>query len=263
MTVSGVAFATVISNLVALVLALIKLAKNKDYCKIEFKNLRLRKEETFEIIKIGVPSCIIGISFYFGEVVVISAVNSISENAMTANAISSQIDRINYTVGSSIATAVGIMISQNFGANQFDRIKKIMRIGVTYNILVTTGVGLVMLALSGVFFNLLTDSQAVIELAKGRLVIITLTNFVTTTMEVYSNAVRALKRPRYLLIVGIICGLIIRSCWTWFVWPLCKTFPFLFACLPISTLVGTIIYLFVYSKTLKYEENNAKTAMLI
>jgi putative MATE family efflux protein len=116
LTVAGVALATVLSNAIALVLALAALLKDDDYCKVEKKHLRLRKQELLEMLGIGFPSCIGGLSFYFGEVAVVSAVNSLSTNAMTANAISAQLDRINYTVGSSIATAVGVMVSQNFGA---------------------------------------------------------------------------------------------------------------------------------------------------
>jgi putative MATE family efflux protein len=45
LTVEGVALATFLSNLVSLILALIALFRNKGYCKIEFKNLRIFKTE--------------------------------------------------------------------------------------------------------------------------------------------------------------------------------------------------------------------------
>ena len=70
-------------------------------------------------------------------------------------------------------------------------------------------------------------------------------------MEVFSNTVRALKRPGVLLIIGLLCGFLIRSCWAWFIWPLSKTLPFLFVCFPLSTLIGTVIYLFVYRNAIQ------------
>lgn len=258
MTVSGVAIATVIANAVSLVLSIIKLSKDKDYCKIERKNIKLFKEETLEIFIIGIPSCIAALGFYLGEVIVVSAVNSLGTNAMAGNAVSSQIDRINYTVGSSVAAAVGIMVSQNFGAGRFDRIRKLVRVGAIYCMITTMLVGLLMLSISGIALDMLADSQAVIELAKERLYFVTLTNFITSTMEIFSNSVRSLKRPRFLLIVGIICGFLIRGCWTWFVWPLRKTITFLFVCLPLSTFVGSLIHYVVYRKAVKREEELAK-----
>ena len=128
LAVAGVALATVLSNALALALGLNALAKNQDYCKIERKNLRLRKCEFIEMLKIGLPACIQGLSFYLGEVVVVSAVNSISTDAMTANTIASQIDVLVYNIGSSIAVATGIMISQNFGAKNLDRVSKLVKI---------------------------------------------------------------------------------------------------------------------------------------
>ena len=254
LTVAGVAIATVLSNAIALTLALIALAKNNDFCKIELKNLRLRKQELLEMIGIGLPSCIGGISFYFGEVVVISAVNSLGTNAMTANAISSQLDRVNYTVGASIAGAIGVMISQNFGSKSFDRIKQTLWIGTVYCLSVTMLIGVLVVLLADPLIGIFTDNETIVTLTKGRLVLICLTNFITCTMEVLMNAVRSLKRPRCVLVIGIICGFMIRSFWSWFAWPLCKTIPFLFICLPLSTFVGSIIYFAIYKSAFKAEK---------
>ena len=254
MTVTGVAIATVLSNLIALGLTLVALAKNEDYCKIEKKNLRLRKNELLEMLKIGLPSCISGLSFYFGEVVVVSAINSLGTDAMTANAISAQLDRLNYTVGSSVAGATGIIISQNFGARSFDRIKKTMGIGMLYCISIVMLIGVSVVTLSDILIGIFTDSAAVLELTKGRLILICLTNFITCAMELFANAVRSLKRPKCVMVVGLICGFLIRSLWAWFIWPSCKTVPFLFICLPLSTLVGCIIYFFIYQNAIKKEK---------
>ena len=258
MTVSGVAVATVLSNALALTFTLIALAKDKDFCKIELQNLRLRRAEVLEMVKIGVPGCIAGISFYFGEVVVVSAVNSLGADAMTANAISSQIDRINYTVGASIASAGGVMVSQNFGAKQFDRIRRILTTTALYCIGVTMLIGVTAVLLSNVLIGFYTDSDAIVALTKGRLVLICLTNFVTCTMEVFSNSVGALKRPNTLLVVGVTCGFAVRSAWAWFVWPLCPTLPFLFVCFPLSTLIGGIIHFSVCRRAIRREELAAR-----
>ncbi len=253
LTVAGVALATVLSNLIALVLALVALARNRDYCKVEKRNLRLRRQELLEMIGIGFPSCIGGLAFYFGEVAVVSAVNSLGTDAMTANAISSQLDRLNYTVGSSIASAIGVMISQNFGAQRFDRVKRTVIIGMLYCVAVSMLIGIGVVALSTPLIGIFTDSDAVLHLTKQRLVLVCLTNFITCAMEVLLNAVRALRRPRCVLVVGLLCGFLIRSLWAWVVWPSHKTISFLFVCLPLSTFVGSIIYLFVYRDAIKKE----------
>lgn len=260
MAVGGVALATVLSNVTALVAALIALAKNRDYCKVEIKNLRLRKAEFFEMIRIGVPTCLCGIFFYAGEVVVVSAVNSISVDAMTANGIASQIDRFTYSVGSSIAAASGVMVAQNYGAGNFDRIPKIMKTAACYLTAVIISLSVVMTVFANFILGIFTDSDIVIGLAKERFIFVSFTNFITCTSEVYSNAVRALKRARTLMTVGFVCGFVVRSGWAWFVWPLFKNITFLFVCLPLSTFIGCIMYSFSYRSAMREIKSDIGTA---
>jgi putative MATE family efflux protein len=251
MAVAGVALATVLSNVAALAAALIALARNRDYCKVELKNLRFRRAELTEIIKIGVPSCLCGISFYLGEVIVVSAMNSISTDAMTANAVASQLDRFTYSIGSSIAIASGVMVAQNYGAGRLDRVPKIMNIAVSYLTVSIIALSSVLTLFSSAILGIFTDSDAVVHLAKERFILLSFTNFITCSSEVMSNAVRALKRPRSLLVVGLVCGLIMRGGWAYFVWPLFETIPMLFICFPLSTLVGCVIYSVVYRGAMK------------
>ena len=251
MAVAGVALATVLSNVAALTAALVTLVRNRDYCKVEPKNLRFRRTELLEIIKIGVPSCLCGVFFYLGEVIVVSAMNSISTDAMTANAVASQLDRFTYSIGSSIATASGVMVAQNYGAGRIDRVPKIMNTAVSYLTAVIIAFSCVLTLFSTAILGIFTDSDAAIELAKQRFILLTFTNFITCASEVMSNAVRALKRPRSLLLVGLVCGLIIRGAWAYFVWPALGTIPLLFICFPLSTFVGCVIYAVVYRGAIK------------
>lgn len=251
MAVAGVALATVLSNVAALTAALVTLVRNRDYCKVEPKNLRFRRAELSEIIKIGVPSCLCGVFFYLGEVIVVSAMNSISTDAMTANAVASQLDRFTYSIGSSIAVASGVMVAQNYGAGRIDRVPKIMNTAVSYLTAVIIAFSCVLTLFSTAILGIFTDSDAAIELAKQRFILLTFTNFITCASEVMSNAVRALKRPRSLLLVGLVCGLIIRGAWAYFVWPALGTIPMLFICFPLSTFVGCVIYAVVYRGAMK------------
>ena len=252
LAVAGVALATVLSNAVALVLGLRALARNQDYCKVERKNLRLRKQEFLEMIKIGLPACVQGISFYLGEVIVVAMVNSISTNAMTANTLASQVDVLVYNVGSSIAVATGIMISQNFGAKKLDRVSSLVKIGTALVIGVTFSLGVVAVLLAPFIFGIMTDNPDVIKLALARSVFVCLTNFITCEMEIFSNALRALKRPNWLLAGGLICGFGIRTAWALLIWPLYPAFFFLFVCLPLSTGIGILMYLPVYFRAMKH-----------
>ena len=251
MTVEGVALATMLSSALTLSLTLIRLFRDKGICRVELKQLRIRKTEFFEIVRVGVPTCFCSIFFYIASVVLTSCVNSMSTEAMTASSISGQFDGVIYTVGAAIATATSVMVAQNYGARQIDRIPKIMRTGVIYGTSVSLTLGITFVLFSDFLLGLLSDSPKVIDIAKDRMTLLCLSYFVTTIMEVMSFSLRALKRQKSTMVVGAICGMGMRCLWAWFVWPLYPTLWMLYSIFAISALVAIIIYVFVYVDAMK------------
>ena len=250
LTVSGVALATVLASLLTLVLALIRLFKGNSLCRAEFRYMRINKIEFIEIVRVGLPTCLCSIFFYIANVVLASAVNSMSVNAMTANSISGQFDGMIYTVGAAIASATSVMVAQNFGAQQYDRIRKILRVGIIYSTAVSLALGTLFVIFAEPLLGILEDNPDVIAIAKERMTFLCLTYFVTTIMEVLAFSLRALRRQTSTMVVGAVCG-IMRCLWAWFVWPYFNSLWTLFTIYSISAFVAIIIYLFVYKGVLK------------
>lgn len=250
MTVSGVALATVLASALSLVLALIRLFRGNSFCRAEFRYMRVNKVEFVEIVRVGLPTCFCSIFFYIANVVLSSAVNSMSVEAMTANSISGQFDGMIYTIGSAIASATSVMIAQNYGARQFDRIRKIMRVGIIYSTAVSLALGVAFVIFAEPLLGILEDNPAVIAIAKERMTFLCLTYFLTTIMEVMAFSLRSLKHQKSTMVVGAVCGAM-RCAWAWFIWPFFNTLWVLFTIYSTSAFVAIIIYLFVYKGVLK------------
>ena len=248
MTVDGVAIATVLSSALSLTLAMIRLVGDKGISHIGIKDIRIRWRELLEIVRVGVPTCFCSLFFYAANVVLASAVNSMSTDAMTANAISSQFDGIIYTVGSAIAAAASVMVAQCYGAKNRDRIKSTMRVAVLYATAASVILGCIFVIFAEPLLGILSDDANVIAIAKDRMTLLCLTYFVTSIMEVYSFSLRALKRETSTMVVGAVCGFGIRTLWRWFVWPLYPTLSTLFASYTVSAAIAIVIYLFVYRR---------------
>ena len=251
LAVAGVAIATVCSSAVSMILVLSRLFGKKGLCKAEWRSLRIHRKDLFEIVRVGVPTCLCSLSFFLANVILASAVNSISTDAMTANAISGQFDAFIYTVGAAIASASSVMVAQNYGARQLDRIRKTVRIGILYATVVSITLGTVFVAFSEQMLRILSDSDTVIAIAKDRMTLLCLTYFVTSIMEVLAFSLRAVKRQKSTMVVGAICGFGIRCLWRYFVWPLQPTLSMLFACYTVSAFIAILIYIFVYRNALK------------
>lgn len=251
LTVAGVAIATVCSSAVSLTLVLIRLFGEKGLCKPEWRSLRINVKDLFEIVRVGVPTCLCSLSFFTANVILASAVNSISTDAMTANAISGQFDGIIYTVGAAIASAASVMVAQNYGARQVDRIRKTIRIGIMYATAVSLILGTVFVVFAEPVLYLLSDSAEVVAIAKDRMTLLCLTYFVTSIMEVFSFSLRAVRHQKATMVVGAVCGFGIRCLWRYLVWPLNPTLSMLFACYTVSAFLAIVIYVFVYRSALK------------
>ena len=144
-------------------------------------------------MRIGVPTCFCSIFFYVGNVVIATAVNSMSTVAMTANAISGQFDGIIYTVGSSIAVACSVMVAQKFGAGNFERMKRTINVSIVYATAASLLLGIVFVLFSVPLLRIMTDDIDVISIARGRMILLCLTYFITSIMEVMAFSLRALS----------------------------------------------------------------------
>ena len=88
-------------------------------------------------------------------------------------------------------------------------------------------------------------------MTKNRMTLLCLTYFITSIMEVFSFCLRAIKRQKSTIVVGVICGFCIRAGWRWFAWPLNPTLSMLYACYAISAGIAIAIYFFIYKNALK------------
>ena len=257
LSVAGVAIATVLSASVSLILVLIRLFSGRGRCRAEFASLKIYRNDLLEIVKVGIPTCLCSLSFFLANVILASAVNSISTEAMSANTISGQFDGIIYTVGAAIASATSVIVAQNYGARNVARMKKAVLIGVSYATLISLLLGSIFVIFADPLLKILSDSERVVALAKDRMTFLCLTYFITSIMEVFAFSLRAIRHQLSTMIVGAVCGFGIRCFWRYFIWPVNPTLAMLFASYAVSAFAAIIIYLFVYRfalKTLQCEE---------
>ena len=252
LTVEGVALATLLSNTVALILGVSALFKNRSYCRLEYKNFRLRKTELRTIIQIGLPASLGGLAFYIGDLIISSQVNALDQLAIAARSISGQWDGIVQNVGMSIAYACMAMVGQAVGAKDSRRVSQILRKGSLYVTIVDLSIGIILMAFARPLLDLMTDSPEVIALAIPKMALLCLTYFITSIMEVHYFSLNAMQRSKATAVVCFVCGFGIRSAWSFWISPLYPSLVTVHLPIPISALIATVIYIIYYTSTKKY-----------
>jgi len=123
MGVSGAAIATVISQIVTLLVFIFIYLKNKKIAwKYQIKYLQPKMMG--DIVKIGIFAGLQSMFFTSISIIIARMIFIYGEKVMAAQRIGSQIEQLTWMISGGFQTALTVFVGQNFGAKQTDRIKK-------------------------------------------------------------------------------------------------------------------------------------------
>ncbi len=260
MTVEGVAIATIASWAISAALSLSLLFRQKGYIHLEWKNLRFFPKELWEMVTIGIPSGIQSSIFALSNVLIQSSINSFGKAAMSGNTIAHQFDGFIMQATSAIALSAVTFVSQNLGAERFDRIRKT----AIYCLLLSGGIGLFGGLLETVFAeplaSLMSEDPEVISYAVLRLRQMASFYFICGMMDTMSNVLRGLGKSSLAMFISIFGTCVLRVLWlnTVFQIPQFHTLSCIYLSYPISWVITLVADLICYFPTLKKLEKQTK-----
>lgn len=126
MDADGVALATVISQCVSAALVVICLVRSHGAIHLDIKRMHIYKEEFREIVRIGLPAGIQGMTFSISNVLIQSTINSFGATAIAGNSAGSNLDSFVHMTMNAFYQSCISFVGQNYGARKYDRIKKIL-----------------------------------------------------------------------------------------------------------------------------------------
>ena len=125
MSVEGVALATTLSQAVSAYLVVRALMRRTDSCRLDPRQIRPHKVQLLRILRIGLPAGIQGCLFSISNVIIQSSVNSFGEFAVAGSAAASNLGGFSDTILSSFSQTATNYTSQNVGAGQPQRVRRI------------------------------------------------------------------------------------------------------------------------------------------
>ncbi len=205
MSVSGVAIATLISQTISAILVLRALINTDECYKLILKKLYIYKSELLEVIRIGIPAGIQGATFSISNLIIQSSINSVGAVAMAGNAAAASIEGFLYVSMNSFNQAVVTFTSQNYGAYNFERIKKGVKSSVFCVVVLGAILGLMVSLFANVFVGAFSDASEVISCGAVRLRFTCTLYLLLGLMEVGGGSVRGLGLSFRPMLVTIIC----------------------------------------------------------
>ncbi|MEE1066260.1 MAG: MATE family efflux transporter [Acutalibacteraceae bacterium] len=260
MDVAGVALATIIAQYVSAVCVLYILLNINSVIHLSPKKLAIYKDELKDILRIGIPAGLQGSLFSLSNVIIQSSINSFGAAAIAGNTASGNVDSIIFTCCNSVSQTATTFTSQNFGAGQYRRIRKIY-----FNCIGTSAATAVIFGIALWFFGpqiltvFSTDAE-VIELGMIRLRLFAVTYIINSALDVTTGQMRGLGKsviPMIVTMVGV-CGL--RILWVFTVFPQHRSLFMLYFSYPVSWFITgsvlVVMYAITFRKILKGADKN-------
>ena len=246
MGVSGVALATIISQLISAALVTLCLIRTDGAIHLDLRKIRLHADKVWRIAKVGLPAGFQGMVFSLSNVLIQSTVNSFGKSVVAGNTTASNLEGYIYVAMNSIHQGAITFTGQNVGARRYERISKV----AWASLVAVTGIGLalggfLMLA-RGWLYRIYTDDAAVIAAAGLRTDIIAPTYFLCGMMEVMVGLLRGMGSSVTPMVVSILGACVLRIVWILTIYPLDPTLTTLYISYPVSWLVTFTIHTVCY-----------------
>lgn len=208
MGVEGTAFATLFSQTFAAIGVMIHLYRlKKTYAlRIRFSDCSLK--EFTDILKVGVPAGVQSIIITLSNIIIQLQINTLGVTSVASFTVYFRVELIIYLPIVALGQAVVSFIGQNYGAGNWERIKKGNRLCIFGGSLITFAACILLIIAMPVILNVFTKDAAV---AAQTLEIVKVTfpfYFFYTVLECFSSNLRGFGKAFLPMIVTVIsfCG---------------------------------------------------------
>ncbi len=162
MGVAGAALATVIGQALSAVLGFAHLMSGRFVVTIRLKELRADRAILGQVVRLGLPSGVQNSVIAIANLVVQSNINAFGDNAMAGCGSYAKVEGFVFLPITCLTMAITTFVSQNLGAQRYDRVKSGARLGVLMTMGMSEAVGVVVFAAAPVLIGLFSDTPEVV-----------------------------------------------------------------------------------------------------
>lgn len=189
--VMGAALATVLSQVASAVLTLRCIVGSQGMpWHIRTEKLRLHGDVFAAICTIGVPAAAQSAMYNISNMFIQSSMNSFGTSTIAAWGVYGKIDFVFWMTINSLGIAITTFAGQNFGARQYDRVRRGVRVCLAMAACTTLVISFTFYNLAEVLFRLFSQDDAVVAVGVGMMHVLTPVYITYVCIEVLAGALR-------------------------------------------------------------------------
>lgn len=248
MGADGVAYATLVSQVLSVVFSLAVLVKRSgEAYALKLSQLRVDAHAARRILKFAIPGTIQGSVAHIMNVFLAAAANVFAGEIIEARTVASNIDTILSTILATYANVTITFTGQNRGAKKPARIKKALFCALLQSVSVAIVVGQTLLFFRAPLIRLFVNDSVynVTEITRHATTImsIILPSYIIAAMtNSLAGFIKGLGHSLPTMLISILDMGVLRAIWIFALFPLSPTLRFLYFIYPVSWGMNLILY---------------------
>lgn len=215
MGVAGVAIGTVVSNIVNAVLIIVILVRERGDIRVDFKAIKPSRTQIVKICNVGIPAGLQTTVFALSNAFILSAINSFGADAAAGSAAALNYELYCYFVISAFGQTAVAFVSQNYGAGNFDRCRRIFRLSLIMSMGSCMVLNLLLAWQHDAALSIFSTDLPVLHYGGERMVYVLAFQFIACYYEMAGSAMRGLGHSLTPALITIFGTCVLRLFWVW------------------------------------------------
>ncbi|MFO8023317.1 MAG: MATE family efflux transporter [Perlabentimonas sp.] len=188
--IEGVAWASVIAQFMAFVIAVIHINRHHSIIRIAVRGIKFDWKIFVQSIRIGLPTGLQHTFVALGMMALMGIVNTFGTNVIAGFTAASRIDSMASLPAMTLSAALSVFVGQNLGANKLSRIVKGLKLTLIFASIISVTMTVVAILWSVPLMKIFTNDEAVIAVGQEYLIIVSLFYLLFSTMFIFNGLLR-------------------------------------------------------------------------
>lgn len=240
MSVDGVAIATVIANVVNAAIIIYLLVREPDPFTLKVRQMSISTSDLRKMLHIGIPAGLQGMVFSISNIFIQASINKFGSDAIAGSSAALTYEAYCYYIVSAFNAAAIAFTSQNFGAGQFSRCRRVFWLCMLMAIVGCGSANALIVWQQDFFIRVFTTDPDVAHYASIRLSHVLLVQFLASSYEISGAYMRGLGYSMTQTVLTIFGTCVLRLVWVYTVNAHYNNFEILLYIYPISWIITGI-----------------------
>lgn len=244
--VSGIALATVISNIVSSGMIVFYLLREEETFRLSFSDFHASKADLRSLLYVGVPAGLQGAVFALSNVVIQGAINSFGTDATAGSAAAMNYEYYTYFFTSAFSQAAVTFIGQNYAAKQYDRCDSVMKFCMGASVGITLALSVLFVGLGDISLGVFTTEAGALSFGTIRMWQVELLECMPCSYEITAAGMRGMGWSVLPTVVVIVGSCLLRIVYVIAIFPAISSFENLMLIYPITWIITGSVMIALY-----------------